>query len=145
MKRKMKKKITSALVLTLVLAALLTLVACNTVDATGLWENATHRRDMEFGSGALTVYVEVKAGEESVTFTVNTDETILGDALLEHGLIDGEESQYGLYVKKVNGIVADYDVDQSYWGFYKDGEYMLTGVDVTEIENGAHYELVYVK
>ena len=141
----MKKKITSALVLTLVLAALLTLVACNTVDATGLWENATYRRDMEFGSGALTVYVEVKAGEESVTFTVNTDETILGDALLEHGLIDGEESQYGLYVKKVNGIVADYDVDQSYWGFYKDGEYMLTGVDVTEIENGAHYELVYVK
>ena len=141
----MKKKITSALVLTLVLAALLTLVACTTVDATGLWENATYRRDMEFGSGALTVYVEVKAGEESVTFTVNTDETILGDALLEHGLIDGEESQYGLYVKKVNGIVADYDVDQSYWGFYKDGEYMLTGVDVTEIENGAHYELVYVK
>ena len=141
----MKKKITSALVLTLLLAALLTLVACNTVDATGLWENATYRRDMEFGSGALTVYVEVKAGEESVTFTVNTDKTILGDALLEHGLIDGEESQYGLYVKKVNGIVADYDVDQSYWGFYKDGEYMLTGVDATEIENGAHYELVYVK
>ena len=145
MKRKMKKKITSALVLTLVLAALLTLVACNTVDATGLWENATYRRDMEFGSGALTVYVEVKAGEESVTFTVNTDETILGDALIEHGIIEGEESQYGLYVKKVNGIVADYDVDQSYWGFYKDGEYMLTGVDATEIENGAHYELVYVK
>ena len=145
MKRKMKKKITSALVLTLVLAALFTLVACNTVDATGLWENATYRRDMEFGSGALTVYVEVKAGEESVTFTVNTDETILGDALIEHGIIEGEESQYGLYVKKVNGIVADYDVDQSYWGFYKDGEYMLTGVDATEIENGAHYELVYVK
>ena len=139
----MKK--TAALLSVLLLAAIFVLSACNTVDAEGLWENATYRRDMEFGKGATTVYVEVKAGDNSVTFTINTDKETLGDALIEHDLISGEEGQFGLYVKKVNGITADYDVDASYWGFYKDGEYMLTGVDTTVIADGEHYELVYTK
>ncbi len=139
----MKK--TAALLSVLLLAAIFVLTACNTVDAEGLWENATYRRDMEFGKGATTVYVEVKAGDNSVTFTINTDKETLGDALIEHDLISGEEGQFGLYVKKVNGITADYDVDASYWGFYKDGEYMLTGVDTTVIADGEHYELVYTK
>ena len=69
----------------------------------------------------------------------------LGDALLEYALIDGDESEYGLYVKKVNGITAEYEKDKSYWAFYKDGEYMQTGVDSTEIADGEHYELVYTK
>ena len=47
------------------------------------------------------------------------------------------------YVKKVNGITADYDVDQSYWGFYIDGEYAMTGVDGTSIEEGRIYRLAY--
>ena len=139
----MKK--TAALLSVLLLAAIFVLTACNTVDAEGLWENATYRRDMEFGKGATTVYVEVKAGDNSVTFTINTDKETLGDALIEHDLISGEEGQFGLYIKKVNGITADYDVDASYWGFYKDGEYMLTGVDTTVIADGEHYELVYTK
>ena len=87
----------------------------------------------------------MKAEEQSVTFTIKTDKEILGDALLEHDLIAGEEGDYGLYVKVVNGMTADYDVDQSYWAFYKDGEYMMTGVDGTEIADGEHYELVYTK
>ena len=110
-----------------------------------MWENATYRKDTTFGKGAITVQVEVKAGDESVTFTIKTDKKILGDALLEHELISGEEGQFGLYVKSVNGITADYDVDKSYWGFYKNGEYMMTGVDSTEIADGEHYELVYEK
>ena len=48
---------------------------------------------------------------------------------------------YGLYVKFVNGIEADYDNDQTYWALYKSGEYMLTGVDTTVISDGEHYEL----
>ena len=119
--------------------------ACNTVSAEGLWENATYRRDMEFGKGAKTVEVEVKVGEESVTFTLHTDKETLGEALLEHDLIDGEEGAYGLYVKFVNGIEADYDKDGSYWGFYKSGEMMLVGVDGAVIADGEHYELVREK
>lgn len=116
-----------------------------TVEKTGVWENAVYLKDTELGEGEKTVLVEVKAGEQSVTFTVNTDETTLGAALLEHNIIAGEDGPYGLYIKVVNGITADYDVDQSYWGFYKNGEYMMTGVDVTEFADGEHYELVYTK
>lgn len=139
----MKKTLIVSISLTLVL--LLCLVSCNTVDAEGLWENATHRRDKTFGDGATTVQVEVKVEDQSVTFTINTDKEMLGDALLEHELIDGEEGPYGLYVKKVNGITADYDVDRSYWALYKNGEYSMTGVDTTPIADGEHYELVYEK
>ena len=108
-------------------------------------QSAPYLKNAEFGKGATTVQVEVSAEEQSVTFTLHTDKTTLGDALLEHKLIAGEESAYGLYVKVVNGMTADYDVDQSYWAFYKDGEYMMTGVDGTEISDGEHYELVYTK
>lgn len=109
------------------------------------WDGATYTKDTEFGTGAKTVQVEVKYESHSVTFTIHTDAATLGEALIAHDLIAGEESAYGLYVKTVNGILADYDIDQSYWGFFKDGEYMMTGVDGTEISGGEHFELVYTK
>ena len=111
----------------------------------GVWANATYRKDMEFGNGAKTVVVEVKAADQTVAFTVKTDKDTVGAALLEHDLIAGEDSAYGLYVKTVNGILADYDVDQSYWAFYINGEYAMTGVDTTEITEGVTYQLVYTK
>ena len=79
-----------------------------------------------------------KDGKETA-FDIHTDKTTVGEALLELGLIAGEEGAYGLYVKQVNGITADYDVDQTYWAFYVNGEYGMTGVDVTNIEAGATY------
>lgn len=111
----------------------------------GVWANATYKEDTELGEGAVTVKLEVKAEDKSVTFTVHTDKTTLGDALLEHSLIAGDEGEYGLYVKAVNGMTADFDVDQSYWALYKDGEMMNTGVDGATIADGEHYELVYTK
>ena len=78
-------------------------------------------------------------------FTIKTDKKILGDALLEHDLIAGEEGPYGLYVKKVNGITADYDKTQTYWALKKNGKDVMTGVDMTEITDGEHYEFVYTK
>ena len=142
--RIMKKQITKIVAVLLCVLMLLATVACQRkVDATGAWKDATYRGDRTFGKGAITVEVEVKAGEESITFTIKTDKETLGEALLEHNLIEGVEGAYGLYVKKVNGILADYDVDQSWWCLYKNGEMMMTGVDTTEIADGEHYELVY--
>ena len=115
------------------------------IASTGLWENATYTSDTEFGSGAKTVVVEVKVEEQTVRFTIKTDKDTVGAALLEHGLIEGEEGQYGLYVKVVNGIRADYDKDKRYWAFYIDGEYAMTGIELTEITDGAKYQLEYAK
>lgn len=141
----MKRTIRSTALIILSLVFIVALVSCNSVPKTGVWENATYRTDMGFGSGAKTVVVEVKAEEQQVTFTVKTDKDTVGAALLEHGLIAGEESQYGLYVKVVNGMTADHDVDQSYWAFYANGEYAMTGVDSTKITEGTTYQLVYTK
>lgn len=141
----MKTTIKSTVSIVLSLVFIFCLVACNTVDKTGLWENATYRKDMEFGKGAKTLTVEVKAGEQLVTFTIKTDKDTVGAALLEHGLISGENGQFGMYIKSVNGIVADFDVDKSYWAFYIDGEYAMSGVDTTTITEGARYQLAYTK
>lgn len=140
----MKNTVRRAAAVALALAVLLTAVACGErIVPEGLWENATYLEDTTFGSGKTTVQVEVKAGEQSVTFTIKTDKATLGEALFEHELIAGDEGPYGLYLKTVNGILADYDVDQSYWGFFKNGEMMMVGVDGAEIADGEHYELVY--
>ena len=138
----MKRTISIALLI----ICLFSFAACKeSVDATGLWENATYLQDTEFSEGAKTVKVEVKVEEQIVTFTINTDKTTVGEALIEHGLVAGDEGAYGLYVKKVNGITADYDIDQSYWAFYINGEIAMTGVDATDIDETAIYKLEYTK
>ena len=78
-------------------------------------------------------------GNESV-FDIKTDKATVGEALMDEDLIQGEMGDYGLYVKTVNGITLDYDTDGKYWSFYVNGEYALTGVDTTEITDGAIYE-----
>ena len=87
---------------------------------------------------SFTFIVVDKDGKET-TFNLSTDKATVGDALLAEGLIEGEPGAYGLYVKKVNGIVADYNIDQTYWAFYINGEYAFTGVDATPVEEGATY------
>jgi hypothetical protein len=135
----------ASITIVICLATILCFVGCNQVEKTGVWENATHLSDKEFGNGATTVQLQVKAEDKSVTFTVHTDKKILGDALIEHKLIEGEQGAFGIYIKKVNGILADFDVDGTYWALYKDGEMLMTGADSTEISDGAHYEFVRTK
>lgn len=93
-----------------------------------------------FGEGATAFAFEVTNVEgETKAFTVNTDETTVGAALLAIGMIDGEDSEYGMYVKTVAGITLDYDTDGKYWAFYVDGEYAMAGVDQTDIVAGSTY------
>ncbi len=77
-------------------------------------------------------------GNETV-FEINTDKKTVGEALLDLKLIEGEDGQYGLYVKTVNGITLDYDKDGAYWAFYANGEYATSGVDTTDIVAGNSY------
>lgn len=146
----MKKTISSVTAILLAALFVFSFVACSSTPESpkvsgGIWDNATYLEDTEFGKGAKTIQVEVKAEDKSVTFTIHTDKEILGDALLEHKLIDGENGAYGMYIKTVNGILADYDIDQSYWAVSKNGESAATGVDGIKFLDGEHYELVYTK
>ena len=74
------------------------------------------------------------------SFEIRTDKETVGEALLELKLIDGEDGDYGLYVKTVNGITVDYDKDGKYWAFYENGQYASKGVDQTPINPEATYE-----
>ena len=87
---------------------------------------------------SFTVVTTDLEGKET-THTVKTDAATVGEALLEEGLIAGEDSQYGLYITIVNGIPLDWEKDGKYWAFYINGEYAMTGVDTTEVEDGAVY------
>lgn len=136
------------LFLVLVLAFVFSLAACGKKAETpsgSLWDSAAYLENAELGEGNTTLCVEVKAEEKSVMFTLHTDKQTVGEALLENSLIGGEAGDYGMYVKVVNGITADYDVDQSYWAFYINEEYAVSGVDTTPIEAGSEYQLVYAK
>ncbi len=84
-------------------------------------------------------FTVVDKDDNETAFEIHTDKEIVGEALLELDLIEGEAGAYGLYVKTVNGITADYDVDQTYWAFYVNGEYATSGVDTTPIEEGMTY------
>lgn len=110
---------------------------------TSVWTDALYKEDTELGEGANTVKVEVSAEGKSVTLTVHSDKDNLADILTDNGLVEGDESEFGLYIKKVIGITADYDIDQSFWGLYKDGEMTATGASGITIADGDHYELVY--
>lgn len=92
------------------------------------------------GEGAHSFTLEITDAEgKTITATINTDEETVGAALLKLNIVQGEDSEYGLYVKTVNGETADYDTDGTYWGFYINGEYAMTGVDATTLEAGATY------
>ena len=95
----------------------------------------------------ITITLEVVGPDgTSKEFVIKTDpENNLRKALEAESLIAGDEGPYGLYIKVVDGITADYDVDRSWWGLYKDGEMLMTGVDTTPIADGDHFELVYSK
>ena len=90
------------------------------------------------GKTVFQFVVVDKDGKET-KFEIHTDKKTVGEALVDLKLIEGEDGPYGLYVKKVNGIKADYDVDKTYWAFYINGEMAMTGVDVTNVEAGATY------
>lgn len=90
------------------------------------------------GNTVFTFTVVDGEGEETV-YEIHTDKTIVGEALLELGLIEGEDGPYGLYVKAVGGIRADYDKDGTYWAFYQNNKYAPTGVDLTTITPGVTY------
>ena len=124
----------------MLVGTLLCLASCRgKIDAEGIWSEAVYTEDITVGDGEKTVFVTVEVEDKSVTFTIRTDETVLGDALLKHGLIEGEDGPYGLYVKAVGGIRADYDKDGIYWAFYQNNKYAPTGVDLTTITPGVTY------
>lgn len=93
--------------------------------------------------GAKTITVTVmQEGVENKVFTIHTDAEFLRGALEQEKLVEGSESQYGLYVTTVDGVTAD-DSLRQYWCF-KDGngDDLTVGVDSAPIADGDAFQIV---
>jgi len=90
-------------------------------------------------TGSKAIVVEVITDDSSKEYKIKTDSEFLRGALEEAELVEGSESEYGLFVTGVAGITAD-DSKQQWWCFTKGGEDLFTGVDDTPIADGDHFE-----
>lgn len=153
MQMKRNKKLSSLILcIALIVAMALYTTGCNantgndTPSGTKTEANAPEENNVQpdetqqLGEGSTEFLFTVvdKDGNET-KFEIHTDKETVGEALLELELIDGDDGEYGLYVKSVNGITADYDTDGVYWAFYINDEYASTGVDATPIKDGESY------
>lgn len=92
-------------------------------------------------AGSKTITVQIITGEsETVTKTIQTDAEFLRGALEQENLVQGDESEFGLFVKTVNGVTVD-EAQQQWWCFTKGGETVNTGVDDTPIADGDTFEI----
>lgn len=145
MKKTQLSKLLSAIVCIVLIAAMaLCMTACNdnsTNDPVSSGVTGTTQQEVtKVGEGATVFeFTVVDADGKLTNFEVYTDKTTVGEALLDEGLIAGDEGDYGLYVKTVNGITLDYEKDGKYWAFYVNDKYAMSGVGTTDIVAGDSY------
>ena len=106
----------------------------------GLWFGLQGKSEGDEGASFTVVVVHADKTEKTLTYTAEGG--MLGDVLEAEGLIESEGADEGMF-HTVDGEKADWNENQSYWGFYIDGEYAMTGIYATAIEDGATYKLEY--
>ena len=106
----------------------------------GVW--FATRPETEAGSKAYTVTVVHKDGSVK-GFAYRTDAEYLADALLEEGLVSGEDSQYGLTIITVDGEDAVWATDSAYWALWVGEEMAMTGASETPVYDGSIFKLEY--
>ena len=137
MKKTQFTKLLSFALCIVLIAAMALLAGCN--DNTTTSDPASSDVTEAPKAQKSFTFVVVDTEGKETSFEITTEKATVGEALLDEDLIKGEDGQYGLYVKTVNGITLDYDTDGKYWAFYVNGEYGMAGVDETPITSGATY------
>ena len=120
-------------IVAIVLAVIIGLMA-------GIW--FATRPETEIGSKAYTVTVVHKDGSVK-EFSYRTDEEYLAGALLEEGLVSGEDSQYGLTIITVDGEDAVWATNNAYWAIWIGEEMAMTGASETPVYDGSSFKLEY--
>ena len=128
MEKKNNKKglIALAVVLVLAIAALI------------IWQ--VNKPEPQQGGKEITVNVTHLNGDDT-SYTITTDAEYLRGALEQEDLIEGTESEYGLYVLTVDGETAD-ESKQEWWGYSVNGEFAELGVDSQPVADGDVYDFV---
>lgn len=87
-----------------------------------------------------TVEISVVNGNDCKIFSITTNGNTLRDATDEIKLVDGEQGQYGLYIKTVNGYTVN-EENQEWWCITKNNEPVFEGIDNIKIADGEKYEI----
>ena len=126
---------------TILAVVLLLVVVAAVAGAYFLWGSPAQKRAAEAADAGKThiTFVVVHGDGSEKEFAIATDEVTLRGALEQEKLIEGNESEWGLYVLTVDGETAD-EAQQQWWCLTNDGEMTATGVDDTVIADGEHYE-----
>ena len=128
MKNAKKTRMRFASLIAVVLIAAMVLTACG-----GKTEEPGNTGMKSF------TFTTVDPDGNTESFDIQSEAKTVGEALMAEGLIVGEDGPYGLYVKTVNGITLDYETHGMYWAFYVNGEYGMSGCELTDIVDGAEY------
>lgn len=143
MKEIIKNRFRSVLSLVLVAAMVLMFAGCGQKQESEVPETTQNQQEVQEKSFVFEVTdLDGTTKEFDVMYT---DEKTVGEALINAKLISGETGQYGLMVDTVNGQKYDYNEDGAYWAFNINGEYAMTGVDMTPIKDGEIYSFVATK
>ena len=108
------------------------------IAALVIWQ--MNKPEPQQGGKEIIVNVDHLNGDDT-TFTIQTDEEYLRGALEQENLIEGTESEYGLYVLTVDGETAD-ENEQQWWGYSVNGTFAELGVDSQPIADGDVYDFV---
>lgn len=134
----MKKLIIAVLVFALAFSSVM--VGCankKDIETTTTVDVSVNSKDDGYEKSFIFEVVD-KDGNKKQT-TIHTNGQYVGKVLQELERIKGEQGEFGIYIKEVDGIVADYDADGTYWAFYINDELSMTGADQVEIVDGAVY------
>ena len=126
---KNKKLVIASMVFVLIVGAML-----------GLWLSS--RQDTTQGIKTVTVSVVHGDGTEK-NISYETTAEYLGTLILEEKLAEGKEGPYGLEISTVDGELADWNTNKSYWALYIGEDYATTGADGVVLTDGGVYRLVY--
>lgn len=95
--------------------------------------------------GTKNIKVEViMAQGDSKTHDINTDQEYLRGALEEKNLVQGTETEMGLFIKTVDGYTVN-DDKQEWWSLSKNGDSLMTGIDTSVINDGDHFEITLME
>ena len=89
------------------------------------------------GDDPDTEAVETEYVSNAVEVEFLEDDTLFG-LILENFTVTYEESDFGRYLTSIGTLVPS-EANQ-YISFYIDGDYAMTGVDATDLEDGAVYQ-----
>lgn len=92
------------------------------------------------GGKEITVNIDHLNGDDT-SYHIVTDAEYLRGALEQENLIEGTESEYGLYVLTVDGETAD-ESQQEWWGYSVNGAFAEFGVDSQPVADGDVYDFV---